>query len=55
MKKSTIAILLLIAFGLLSPMVLKVRVSAAQPGYAINNYRAITVPTIDGAWTTADE
>jgi len=36
-------------------MLLKSTVFAAKPGYSINNYRAITIPIIDGNWTTADE
>ena len=30
-------------------------VSAYQAGYQINNYMVITVPTMDGQWTTDDE
>jgi hypothetical protein len=55
MGKLTLAVFLLIALTLLSPALLKATVSAAKPGYTINNYIATTVPTIDGNWTTPDE
>jgi hypothetical protein len=52
MRKLAFMIVLLIALASVSPAVLKATVSAAKPGYTINNYIAINVPTIDGNWTT---
>jgi hypothetical protein len=54
MKKITVTfcILMLLSLGLIVNTGI---VSAYQEGYEVNNYVAITEPTIDGQWTPEDE
>ena len=47
--------LCVIAFCSFAVLATSLKVRAAKPGYSINNYLAITVPTMDGNWTSANE
>ncbi|MEM2130864.1 MAG: hypothetical protein QXZ70_09730 [Candidatus Bathyarchaeia archaeon] len=48
-------LILVLAVLVIYSTVLLVTVKGAYPGYTINNYRAITVPTMDGNWSPVDE
>jgi len=47
--------LCVIAFCSFAVLATSLKVRAAKPGYSINNYLAITVPTIEGRWTNSTE
>lgn len=55
MKRSALVILCVVALLAVGLLVKAGDVAAYKPGYEINNYIAITVPTIEGEWTTPDE
>ncbi len=55
MKRRYILIALVLGACFFGLSIMTNQISAYKPGYEIDNYVAIEIPTIDGNWTTADE
>jgi hypothetical protein len=55
MKKSFFAAFCIMALCSLALVMKTETVRAQQEGYEVNDYVAMTTPTLDGNWTTADE